>query len=113
MTEPSLISAAMNQGAVPDGYKPIDEDWHEFKNVGDEIHGQLLQKDQVSIGGNRVGRYTIMTPQGKRTAFLGSFQLDSKLAQVKQLSNIIIRYIGVQKTAKAGYEMKLFDVWVK
>lgn len=113
MTEPSLVREVMNQGAIPDGYNQIQEDWHEFKTVGDELHGQLLEKSQVSVGGNRVGRYIIMANNGHRTAFLGSFQLDSKLSQVRILSNIIIRYTGLQKTAKSGYEMKMFDVWVK
>lgn len=108
-----VLGEAMNQGAIPDGYKQIVEDWHEFKTVGDELHGQLLEKNQVSISGNRVGRYVVQTPAGRRTAFLGSFQLDSQLSQVKLLSFIIIRYTGIQKTAKAGYEMKLFEVWVK
>lgn len=110
--EPSLVSAAMNIGGVPEGFNEVLVDFFQFTNPGDTITGRLISKEYTTMRNNKVGKYTIIKPDGQRVAFLGSVKLDEQMKCVGSGQEVYIQYTGMEKL-EGGNEMKLFRVFSK
>jgi len=111
-----LLNEAAKQGAVPDGFEPVDIEFFQFKEPGDSLTGRLVAKNTVRMSGGTVGKYTMQViSEGKvhDMSFLGSTLLDEKLSRVANGSNIYICYTGDESTGKTGLAMKHFTVAVK
>lgn len=110
-----LANEAMKQGAVPVGYDEVVVDFFQFNSEGDNIAGRLVNKTQVQIRGNRVGKYTIITPENKRVAFLGGVHLDELMSNVGLGREVMVQFTHREKTGQdnSGNEMKRFKVFVK
>jgi hypothetical protein len=109
-----LVNEAIKQGAIPDGYDPVNIDFFKFEKPGDSITGQLLTKTITRINGSQVGKYTVkVITDGKAhdVSFLGSVLLDEKLSRIAIGSNIFISYTGDE--AAGGNTMKRFNVATK
>lgn len=111
----SLEGEAIRQGAVPDGWNEEQIDFFQFEKVGDEITGRLVGKIQTTIRGNRLGKYTLLvkTDTGsKKVAFLGSVDLDEKMANIGVGNYVKIVFLATEPT-KENYEMRRFRVFWK
>jgi hypothetical protein len=111
--ENPLVTEALKQGAVPEGYKEIDIEFFQFKTPGDKIEGRLLAKNNIQVKGVRVGKYTIQNlKDNKKYAFLGSVQLDELMANISIGTQIMVVYIDEILLENLN-KMKHFKVYAK
>lgn len=108
-----LTNEAIKQGGVPDGYAEVVIEFFQFKTEGDKLEGRLLTKQQTSVRGNKVGKYTLKGSDGKRYSFLGGVHLDELLANLSLGSEVWIQYSHLEKIEDTGNELKRFKVFVK
>jgi len=91
-----------------DGWtKPQEAEYYEFKNIGDQIKGVLLEKARSEK--YNVGLYRIQQPNGVTLRFLGKQQLDGLLEQLELGTEILVTYID-SKNLPEG-ELMIFDVF--
>ena len=112
---PDLVSEAMKLGGVPEGYAEVIVEFFQFQNEGDIIKGRLVGKDQVTVRGNRIGKYTLIRESDStRVAFLGGVQLDELMKNVAVGKELLIVFTHKEKTGQGeGYDMKRFKVYFK
>lgn len=109
-----LMEEALKQGGVPEGFKEVEVDFYRFKTVGDFLTGKLISKAAVNVGpkGNRTGKYTILDSESKMISFLGSAELDEKMARIAIGATVLVQYIG-SENLEEGRELKHFRALVK
>ncbi len=95
-----------------DGFEEISIDFHRFEKENDMLEGEVVGKDTITIRDADVGKYTIQSPDGKRTAFLGGVQLDPLMEDVEVGDTIRLIFMGKQKTS-GNTEVKTFKLMRK
>ena len=109
-----VLDEVLKQGGVPDGMHEVEVEFFQFKNTGDHINGKLLNKTIVTMGrGNKCGKYKVLKTDGKLASFLGSVELDDKMADIPVQSTILVEYKGAEKIAGTSNEIKHFRVYLK
>ena len=108
-----LVTEAMKQGGVPEGYAEVVIDFFQFKQEGDHLEGRLVSKTQTVVRGNKIGKYTLIMKNNHRVSFLGGVDLDEKMANVGVGNEIWVQYTHKEPTSGEGFEMKRFKVFVK
>lgn len=108
-----VLNEAVKMGGVPEGYAEVVIDFFQFKNEGDHISGRLVSKLTTVVRGNKIGKYTIITPENRRVSFLGGVDLDEKMNNVGIGNEIYVQYTHKEQTSSEGFEMKRFKVFVK
>lgn len=84
-----------------------DEDGNAYPT---EVEGTLIEKGEVVMSGNPVGRYKIERENGTVVTVLGSSILDDYLGEVEPGTEIKIVFTGTTK-AKSGFATKTYDVF--
>ena len=112
--ENSLVQAAIQRGAIPDGWKPVDTaDFIKLENPGDKITGRLLSKVPTDMKkGGKINKYTLRTDDNKLVSFLGSKYLDDLMFNVHVGTNVYIVYDHDQEL-DGGNLMKIFQVFTR
>lgn len=110
-----LLGKTILEGGTPEGYKEVETNFFQFKNIGDTIAGRLIAKGKQKAGNSEVGRYTVIDGSNKPVSFMGSTDLDEKLALVTLRYDIIVTYETVLKTSTdpAKNDMKIFKVFAR
>ena len=110
-----LLAETIKNGGIPEGYKEVITNFFQFKAIGDIIAGRLIAKDKQKAGTSTVGRYTVIDSSNKPVSFMGSTDLDEKLALVSLRNDIIVVYDSVLKTSTdpAKNDMKIFKVFAR
>jgi len=111
-----LEAEIIKAGGVPDGYTEIDVDFFQFKTPGDKLEGKLINKGVTTVKNGRVGKYTIQRFEGgttKKTAFLGSVQLDELMTNVAVGAEILVIFMADEPLENSSYTMKRFKVYQK
>jgi hypothetical protein len=81
--------------------------------TGEMIEGTLLARDRVQVKGQAGVRYTVKLDNGTLVAFLGTYQLNTKLRLDDLMHRVEIRSIGEDVMVKRGDNcMKVFEVKV-
>lgn len=88
-------------------------------NAGDVLEGVLMAIERMTVKDRATGRdrsairYTVAEPDGGVCAFLGTYQLNTKLRPTDRGHRVVIRCEGEDVTVKRGdNQMKVFDVQV-
>ena len=81
-----------------------------FDNPGDEAEGRLIAVETVEIGENKVQRYVLQSENGP-IAFLGTVQLDDRMARVALEELVKVVFAGWGKSSR-GRRVKEFKVYV-
>lgn len=81
---------------------------------GEEVTGILLTIERIRVKDKPVSRYTVIEEEsGELKAFLGTFQIDSKLRTGDALHRIRVRCEGSDPSiTRNGKALKLFKVYV-
>lgn len=110
-----LLGKTILEGGVPEGFKEVNTNFFQFKTIGDTISGRLIVKGKQKAGNSEVGRYTIIDGNNKTVSFMGSTDLDEKLALVTLRNDIIVTYETDLKTSTdpAKNNMKIFKVFAR
>src|SRR4030042_27607 len=101
----------LGMGGVPEGYTPIEVEFFQFKTPGEKLEGRLINKSIISVRNGRVGKYTLQRHedgQPKKTAFLGSIQLDELMSNATIGSEIYVMYIAEEAIENSSFKMKRF-----
>jgi hypothetical protein len=115
MENSPLTNEAIQQGAVPEGYKPVDIDFVQFKKPGDTLTGRLIVKTTMKIRNQTVGKYTmqiITNGLAKDVSFLGSVHLDELLSRIPVGKDIKVTFTH-EEPIEGGNVMKRFKVFTK
>ena len=109
-----LAAAAMEKGAVPDGYREVDIKFFQFKVPGDTLTGRLTAKSTITLKrGQEVGKYSLFNPEnGSRFTFLGSSHLDDLMKAVTIGQNIMVVYVN-DEILENQFTMKKYKVYIK
>ena len=94
-----------------DKWKEVSIDFHQFTQDGDELIGELVDKDSLTIRDAEVGKYTLLLADGKKVAFLGGIQLDPLMADIDVGTKVRLSYLGRVPTS-SGMKVKTFKVFV-
>lgn len=113
MVDDHLTKEAIKEGGFPEGWNEVKVDYFKFEHEGDYISGRLISKTVTTVRGNKLGKYTLMRENGSRVTFLGSVDLDEKMAGVPQGNLVHIQYTHQEKTDQDGFMMKRFRVGQK
>lgn len=89
--------------------KEVTPHFKQFQNVGDEVHGVLLEKRTQLFGDREIGRYTI-EQEGERVTFLGSEQIDQLISHQEIGYDFMLQYTG-DVTARSGNKVKQFKLF--
>jgi len=109
----SLVNHAMQEGAIPEGYSPVDITFFRFEKPGDKLEGRLIGKTSIQpTKGGKCGKYTVADGQNKKFTFLGSVQLDDIMFNIGLGSQIMIVFTH-KETLENLNEMKFFKVYTK
>ncbi len=88
-------------------------------NAGDVVEGVLMGIERMTVKDRATGRdrsairYTVAEGDGGTCAFLGTYQLNTKLRPSDRGHRVVIRCEGEDVTVKRGEnQMKVFDVQV-
>jgi hypothetical protein len=80
---------------------------------GEVVEGVLLGIERMQVGGKPAVRYTLMSDSGEMGAFIGTYQLNTKLRIEDKGHRVSILFVGEDQTVKRGENyMKLFEVKV-
>lgn len=82
-------------------------------STGDVVEGMLVGIERVLIKGKSGVRYTVQEDGGALVAFIGTYQLNTKLRIDDKGHRVDIRCVGEDVTVKRGDNcMKVFEVRV-
>ena len=81
--------------------------------AGEIVAGTLIGIQPIIVRDKRAIRYTVQEDDGSFVAFIGTYQLNTKLRTDDRLKRIEIRCIGEDTMVKRGENcMKVFEVKV-
>lgn len=80
------------------------------KDYPTEIEGTLIEKDEVTMQGDVVGRYKIEREDESVVTVLGSAILDDYLSTIEPGTEVKIVFTGTTKS-KGGFNTKQYDVF--
>jgi hypothetical protein len=81
--------------------------------TGEIIEGLLVSIDRIQIKGKGAVRYTVQEDGGQLVAFLGTYQINTKLHHEDRGHRVSIKCIGEDVMVKRGENcMKVFEVAV-
>ena len=82
---------------------------------GEVVAGELIAMDRVMVGEPKKAatRYTVKLDNGQLAAFIGTYQIDTKLRTDDLHHRISVEYVGEDVTVKRGGNfMRVFTVLV-
>lgn len=94
-----------------DKWREVSIDFHRFTKEDEELVGELIDKDTLTIRDAEVGKYTLLQADGKKVAFLGGIQIDPLMADIDIGSQVRIVHLGRVPTT-SGMQVKTFKVFV-